>query len=388
MLKGTKLVLPLFLLMIIIALFTTSCWNSRELNELAIVSALAVDLGQEPGTINLTCQVIKPGDMQQGSGQPGGGGSSSKPYYNVSASGQTIFEAIRMIANKIDRRLYFPHLQVLLFSEEIAKNGLGQYLDLLTRDPEFRLNDYILITRGKAAEVLESKTELQSIPGNSIYQLVLKRVNSSFAIGVTLLEFNQRLLSDTAAPLASYLEYKKEDQSIKLTGASVFKRDKLQGYLSELETRGLLWALDEVKAGIVVVECPKKDGKVSLEIVSSKGKIEPQIKEGQPSFKITVSPHVHLSENNCACNYSELKLITQLKDQLKSAVTSEISAALNKSNELQCDIFALGDKLHQRYPKVWLQLAPNWEEILQEAKVEIIIEPRLDNSGMTTKPVR
>lgn len=155
----------ILIILIIISLFTTtSCWNSRELNELAFVTALAIDMGPEPQTINLTCQIFVPVEIQGGSGQPEGSTGSSKPYYNVTASGQTVFEAIRKISQMIDRRLYFPHLQVLIFSEDIAKTGLSQYLDLMNRDPEFRRSSYLLICQGKAMDILEAQTHLNSNP--------------------------------------------------------------------------------------------------------------------------------------------------------------------------------------------------------------------------------
>lgn len=374
----------LTLLIILLAVLTTSCWNSRELPDLAIVTGVGIDVGQEPGTISFTNQVIKPAKMKTGAEKS----SEPMPYFNVTSTGRTIFEAIRKSARLIDRRLYFPHSQVIIFSEELARKGVAQYLDLMVRDPEFRRDNFVVVSKGTAAGVLQAKTEIGDVPGSNISHLIKRRVSASLATGVTLLEFMQRSMSKTTAPIASLVEINADGKTLKLSGTSVFKQDKLVGYLNETETRGLLWILGKVQAGIIIVKCPGNEGNVSLEVVSASGKISPQKKEDKLQIAIKIAIQVHLAEQSCAEDLTKPEKIAFLKKELEGVVKEEITAALSKARELKSDIFAFGDEIHKKQPQLWRELEPNWNEVFSQLEVAITIESKLTRSGMTTKPAR
>lgn len=374
----------LAILIILLAIFITSCWNRRELPELAIVAGVGIDVGEEPETVSFTSQVIKPAKIKTGAE----GSSEPMPYYNVTSTGRTIFEAIRKSARLIDRRLYFPHSQVIVISEEIAKKGVTQYLDLMVRDPEFRRDNFILICKGTAAGVLEAKTELGEIPGTNLYHLVRRRTGASLASAATLLQFIQRLMSKTTAPIASLVEINPEGKTLKLTGTSVFKKDRLIGYLDEMETRGLLWVLGEVKAGIIIVKCPSGEGNVSLEVVSASGKINPQNKDGELQIEVKVGVQVHLAEQTCPGDLTKPEASDFLKKELEAEVKKEINAALSKARELNSDVFAFGNEINKKYPQLWREMEANWDEDFSKMEVVIKVEPKLTRTGMTSKTAR
>lgn len=213
------------------------------------------------------------------------------------------------------------------------------------------------------------------------------------AIGITLLNFSKRLMTESTAPLASYLEVNQADKTVRLTGAATFRKDALSGILNEEETRGLLWILDEIKAGISVVSCPnprcsKPDGKVSLELVSSKSKLKPEIKDGKPQFQLGIRPHVHLSEQTCPCDLSPSDMVESLKKLLSQEITQKINLALKKAQEHNCDIMGFGEKINQKYPLYWRENAQEWGEDFPQFPVNIEIDVLLDVTGMNVKPLR
>jgi spore germination protein KC len=64
------------LLMILVTVLLTSCWSKKELTDLAIVSAMAIDKTKD-GRYHLTLQIINPGNVA--GGLQGGGRRYSKP---------------------------------------------------------------------------------------------------------------------------------------------------------------------------------------------------------------------------------------------------------------------------------------------------------------------
>jgi hypothetical protein len=62
-----------------LAMFLTSCWDSREIDKLLILTGIALDVSDVPGQISITVQVadIKNGDAGSGEGRQAGAGIQS-----------------------------------------------------------------------------------------------------------------------------------------------------------------------------------------------------------------------------------------------------------------------------------------------------------------------
>lgn len=59
------------LLAAVLSITAMGCWNRRELDTLAIVTAVGVDKSKEDGRISITFQIMKPSEIK------GSGGSDS-----------------------------------------------------------------------------------------------------------------------------------------------------------------------------------------------------------------------------------------------------------------------------------------------------------------------
>ncbi len=73
--------------------------------------------------------------------------------------------------------------------------------------------------------------------------------------------------------------------SPRITGAAVFRKDRLVGWLGKQETRGLLWVMGRVRSGIIVIEHPAdSDEYVGLEILRAKGSFRVKGRDGSDSL--------------------------------------------------------------------------------------------------------
>ncbi len=88
---------PLILLLaLIISLFLTGCWSRVELNDVAIVTATALDRA-ENNKLQVSLQILKV-KMTKGISEKGGGGENATLI--VSEKGETIMEAYQVIQKK------------------------------------------------------------------------------------------------------------------------------------------------------------------------------------------------------------------------------------------------------------------------------------------------
>lgn len=377
----------------ILILSTTGCWNSRELDTIAIVVGVGLDKPQENGNIQITAQVVKPESLKSGSGsnKTGGGsdGTSGSSYWNIVNTDVTTFKAIRGFTHESSRKLFFPHNQLLIFSEDLAKTGIAQYIDFFLRDPEPRMSMYVLVSRGNAEEILNVKPKIGNLPAAYIADLVKAQGATSESLEVDLKDFATKLVSKSTAPVAPIIDIQKtgELESVHMQGLAVFKNGKFVGELNAKETRGLLWVLGKVKSGIILVDDPADGGKVSLEIIKAGRKIKPEIKDDKMIFHLKIKEDGNIGDESGTTNLTEPTVVQKLETLKSEVIKSEITAAFNRAQELNADIFGFGETLHEEKPKEWKELKNKWDSSFKSVEITIDVDAKLRLAGKINKPI-
>lgn len=374
----------IIVLCFVLILNTVGCWNRRELNTLAIVMGLGIDKAQEPGEMQLTAQIVKPGELKS----KGDTSPSGKAYWNIQNSGDTLFNTLRGFTHEANRKLYFPHIQVLIFGRDLAAEGVQEQIDFFARDQETRLDIWVLVSEDKASEVLDIPSELEKIPAMNISKLVEAQPATSQTCMVKLDQFISHLMNKTTSSFAPLIKVSGEGQekSVLIEGTAVFKRDKLIGELNKTETRGLLWIIDEVKSGIIDVDRSEEDSKVSLEILRSKTKITPEIIDNKIYITIAIKEEGTIGSQYYPEDLTTPEKIKTLEEKQSAVIQEEVEMAITKVKELNSDIFGFGDAVHQRYRDEWKELEANWDEIFPDIEVEVTVESKLRRSGRITSP--
>lgn len=93
------------IIFILLIFLFTGCYNYRELNNLAITSAVGID--KKDGKYYVTTQVIN--TQKMGSDSTSTGSQSKFVLYET--SGDTLQEAFRQIVLESPKRIYANHLQ-------------------------------------------------------------------------------------------------------------------------------------------------------------------------------------------------------------------------------------------------------------------------------------
>jgi spore germination protein KC len=356
------------------------------MGDLATVSAAGVDL-EEDGSVRLTVQVIKPGELKP-AGAGGGGGSGAKAVALFSSGGPTVFEAVRVLARQTERKLYWPHCRVVVFSEEAARAGLFPLMDFFYRDHEPREALWIMVTKGQAGDLLAVEGQLEKIPATSIANLIKARAATSQVVGVRLFEWQKMFFAEGQEPFLPGIEQitgPDGKNRLFMSDTAVFQKDRLVGWLSPAETRGLLWVLGDVKSGIIVVPIPgEESAKASLEILRASSKLVPEIKDGILSITVEVEAEGNLGEQMGEGNLTTKEAWAALEKSKAEAIEKEIRAALRKAQEeLRTDVFGFGAAVRRKHPQEWREIRDKWQEIYPTIPVEIEVKTKLRRPGLT-----
>jgi len=370
---------------LIFTLMLPGCFGGREINDLEIAIGMGIDRKKDTGDIVLTAQIIKEREMGKSFG--GGGGGDSKAFWNVSATGETIFEAARQITHMTGNRLFVSHNQAVIFGKEVAEEGMQKYIDFFLRAHEMRPTTLILIAQDQASDVLNIKPETEKLPVLNMVKIVKSYDFTSHFYKVNMNDFASRLLSGTTAPIAPVVGITRSNDNsvLKVSGLAVFKNGNMSGQLSEAETLGLLWVIGKVEGGLLVVPCP--GGKVVFEIMEAESKITPKIKDGKIEFHVRIKAKTSLSEQNSTGNLETIPAFENLQKSQSEVIRQEIMAAFKKSKELNADIFGFGEILHKKYKKEWKIYKDIWDEIYPTVELSIDTETKIQKSDLLKKPV-
>ncbi len=368
-------------------LSTTGCWNRRELDTLGILLGIGIDKAGDTGKVRLTAQIVKVGELK--SPEQNSGSGEGKSSLNIESSGDTIFEAVRGFTHESSRKVYFPHNQIIIFGRDVASEGVRKYVDFFVRDPETRLNVFVLVSKAAAKEPFGVKPQFEKTSAMDIASLLQNQAATSQTSVIKMKDFLACLLSKTTSPVAPIVEVVEQGdkQSVYISGTAVFKKDKLVGELGKDETRGLLWVNDKVKSGIIKVKCPSGPENVSLEIIHAGSKVTPEIKDKKVYFKIKVKEKGNIGDQECFEDLALPSAMQALEKEEAEVIRGEIMSAFKKAKELNADIFGFGEMLHQRYPKQWKSMEKDWDDIFQTIELQVSVETRLELTGQINRPV-
>lgn len=363
--------------------FLTGCWDRIEINDLALVLASGADLTKD-GHLKVTLQIALPSAMSKSS-QDGGG--AQKPVMVVSATGEDVLDAIHHIQEQLSRRIFLGHRGVLVIGESLAKQGLINSLDELSRSPQSRMQCYILTTHGETAEnILNTPYPLEKVPAVGMSELE----NSGIGEAVTVDKFLTRNSEGAIQPVTGVIHLTKNSDGNKiyrLAEAAVYHNYKLKGYLSEEEARGYLWVIGKVKKADITSPIPHVSGKVSVQLLQAHTKIQTRFHGEMPEITVFIQAKGDLLENNTNLDLSNLDHLKQAQSAISHDIEERVRKTVVKAQKkLHSDIFGFGQEIHIQHDGEWKKIKNNWERIYPEIPVKIEVKARIIRIGRTQAP--
>lgn len=368
------------------------CWDRIELNDLALITALAFDKG-ENNQIQVTAQIIIP-QNQGGGGAMGGGtggsGGAGRRTTIRSEKGINIAEALSKLQRKVPRKQFWGQCKVFIFSEALAKSGIQEHFDFLIRHPQQRERAYMFVSKGMAADALELYPPIE----RSSAEVLRKLSDLETGIRVDMEQLSIMLKGDSRTailPLVYVLPKSKSAEPFQMIpyilGTAIFNKDKMVGEFSEKMTRGVMWVRNEINEYTVTFHAEKSEDLVSLSPVKAKVRLIPKIEGEQWIMNINVHTEGNIVQNGTIMNPTNPELLKTLEKAYASDVRERIELAMDEAqHKLKVDILNFAKEFHRKYPKQWEQAKENWEQIFPEIQVHTEIEAHITSPGNVNAP--
>ncbi|HWQ50551.1 MAG TPA: Ger(x)C family spore germination protein [Terriglobales bacterium] len=376
-LRRTVVILPLAAML---AAALSGCWDSKEIEEQFILTAVSIDTSDIPGKIRVTAQVadIKQGEF--GSGEAGQ--SAADSVIVMAATGDTLMGSLSQIDRNSSHKLLFHHNQIRLFGIDLARQGIDKHLDMILRDQKARLEVPLAVVDGRAEEILTAKFSEMPISGVLLGSLFQDRAGISVEYRVRLIDYLNRRLDDAAAPVIPIVKAEGDEgeQEIRVVGMAVFDGGAMIGRLSIDETLGYVFTFGNVKrCNMEVIDISDRAG-LHISTLSCKRKIALR-KDGGIQVTLKINADADLGEVYGFKNMKPPELLKRLEVLAQEEIKAKIERTFSAAKALDSDIFGFCTMVYKKYPKEWAEMKDRWDEIFEDIDLKVEVRVNIPETG-------
>ncbi len=375
---------------LLIILLLTGCQNYRELNDLAIVTALSIDYNTEEEEYTILAQVINTANKKESTSSE----NSSFTLYKSSAS--SLSSAINNNILSSPKKIYLNQIQVIIISKEILENHLDNTLDYILRNPEIRGEiSVILAPNDKDLKAIAIEPLLEDLSSSSI----LSSLNNSYKEGlsskITINDLADMYLNPHKEIIIPTLyitgdidkgndKENKESSipksAVHIGGSAITKDSKVIRLLSIDETKYLNILRRESKSTSIVL--PYQESYLSFNLYNLDTKYELNTKNN--SIILTLSGKAKSFEVVTNTDIEDVSTVKDIRRSLNNYLERELTETYQNISK-DTDAFNYGDMYYKKQPKLYY----NWyQDIFPNLKLKIKAEIELYEKGTIKEGIK
>lgn len=427
--------LNLLLASVLLCILPSGCnIDGTEVDNQVYTLVMGCDLAAE-NKIRITIQfpTYKSGGGGGASGmeKKGGGGGEGGNKNIVDGSivetieAPSILEALDLFSTSTTRRVSFVHIKAIIFSEDMARQGIRNFLEPIARFRETRRIMQVIVCKGSAEDFIrENKTnigdniskamELSAMQANhtglfpdasfqSYYTAIVSPYSQPYAIYAGLNDMNNlkpiRQDDNPASPFRPLTDIypgevpRQSDRKIEFLGTALFNGDKMVGTLSSAETRFFLMVTGEYQRGIITIEDRNSPGKaIPLDLrLGRKPVIKASFVNGKPVINIRLNVEADLGAIQSRIQYERLDKLGDLNNQIKAMVYDGVTRTVKKVQQnWNTDIFGFGRAVARNFFTVTEFEKYNWLSHFKDAQINVDVTANVRRTGLMyhSAPIR
>lgn len=347
------------ILLILIVLLLTGCYDYVEINNLSFISCIGIDYDEDK--FKLTYEILN--DTKKGAEQ------ASQEGYTISGSGSSIAKAFDNISLKIAKLPYFYHLKSIVISEPVAKEHMQEIVEYVTRNPEIRNEFYLVIAKDiKASEIVKNANTNNPIVGNQITKLIESNVKDyNVTFSKPFEDILEKFQNPKIDPIVSVMTLTNDDLTAE--GIAIFDGYKYIDTLSPLNSAYLNVLLNE-NANLTV---SKKYNNKTLAVNLYDGKADYEFKDKQIIIKIALEGEV--TENLPEFDLRDDKTYQDLSKDFSKVVKTDIEDLIKIIVSKNVDAIGLENMYYKENRKTL-------DNILQVFDIKVEANVKINKRGL------
>lgn len=349
-------------------LFLGGCMENIQLKDRAIVQEVGIDY--EDGEYQITLQVFSP----EGSSGNGSFDTTKTNNLVVEARGETITQAFQHAADQLGKAPFLGINQLVVVGMDTAEEGIDHLIDYFNSYDGSRANAYVVVSRGKASEIVAAQIKVGILPASAIVSMAQGKEQTgtaSFSTIFSVISAGRTPGMDITIPILDVREGPTGEVTPEMVGSGILVDNRLETVLDSQQGEAIQWAKGKVRQSSLSVETEEL-GKIAVTVHDSSSRISANMENGSPSFEISIDAHCALYEVNGRRKTLEIQDIPLLEKAAEEKLREEVEAVLDLTMRQQgADLLGLGRRIYKQYPGEWEVLQKDWHETIKTVPVTV-----------------
>lgn len=390
-------------------------YNSLNIDNLAYVIGIGIDYGENE-KFKISFQFAP--KSSEGSSESGSNSGSTESQNNSSiintVEAPSIETAINLMNSYLAKKINLSHCKIIVFSEEVAYNGISDEIYTLINNSEIRKSTSIVVSKCPAKTYLEDSSPILENIITRYYDIFpYSSKYTGYVYNATIGDFFNNLSCNYCEPTAilgginnSNNEdfFNKNDKSIENSkssdnlfqglrdsqniGLAVFKDDKLVGELTASETLCYCIVKGELHSFMISIPDPDDENKkLDLTVFpKDKRKIDIKIINNTPYIKFSNEFIGRINTMDRNSNYLDEKKLNEISDYANKYLTDLITNYLYKTSlEFKSDINEFGTDALSNFLTLKEFDAYNWQNSYSDSIFKVDIKTTIESSILVTE---
>lgn len=341
-------------------LLLNGCAQRKVIDDINIGTGIGIDKGGNQLLGSVMIPVFK--------------ADKSMENFIFTAEGSIMRDVIAQMQQKASQPILNGSLDIALFEDAVAKDGIVQVLDVFLRDPSVGARVHLAVVDGKAQEVFEGN---YGDRGNAQYlkELIEHNMKGGNLPVANLHRFLFDFYQEGKDPYLPYIK-KESNELVTIIGVALFKNEKVVDILHENNLFYFKLLVDRFTTGQIKVK--EDHGEATVKSITSDTKLK--LTKRNP-YEITFNIHIQgiLSEHQgIRLEKGEVK---EVEKALEKQINKTCMQLLEEFQKQEVDPVGLGhfvktktrnfnfDKWHNDYQNVTFKVSTN-VRILEVGVVE------------------
>ncbi|MDR5658355.1 Ger(x)C family spore germination protein [Serpentinicella sp. ANB-PHB4] len=396
------------LILFLLIIFITGCWDRMELEERAILAVIGIDKAENQ-MLEITYVIANPKAATPGEGEAQAEAEVFSFLIPDLSSAKDIVNA------SVSRRISYSHVESIIVGEELAKDErFFNFFAPVLRDKELRRNISFFVSRESASEFIENNKPVLEERPHTFYQHMRRRWHQTgISPDSTVHSFVKRTEEDAGLFLVSYATATIEDPKAaqteddflpgefrkiggnptQIVGSAVFKDGQMIGELTGEETRLTLLLRADVQTDPILVTYPdpiNQDFLVSGMIRKyANAKVKMNLDGDFPIIDITVPLAFDITGIPSLVDYVQNKdNLELLKKSIRSSIIKKADElVLRTQREFKGDPFQWSHNVRKQFLTLEEFKEYDWMSQYPEAVVNIDIDLVISAFGRQLDPI-
>ena len=363
----------IFIMVVLILLTQLGCWDVEDIRDRAFVTAIGVDMGEEPYKYKVTFEILRPAGMKYGSKEPAS--------FTQTIQGDSINQALEQLQTRTSRSISLAHMRLLLIGEGQARENILDVLDYFIRHQEVQMRiRLIFIQDGEAMEALQIEPKLERFPSEEIVALARLAPYVSLAGDCDFMDVVGRMRRTKGTAYGARALVSSDGRQIIKHGAAIFKDYKLIGWLSSQEVQRANWIIEKRHYS---VDGKNDKGIFSFDVDHKNCNIIPHIVDNQLSFTVEIETDGTIRQKQGELlDLTKPENIEQLEDLFSREIKREATEAIRKAQkEFGVDYLNFHLALQQANNKFFQTL--DWEKEFPHIPIQVVVKVNITRFGLS-----